>query len=174
MFRRPVRTPPPDEPLGPAPANDLDETPQPADGRASIHAPDLAALPIIGITRRRLAGMLGILIAVWIVVVFARQVGEASAASTRAEDMAASNVALGQDVASLEQELQLIARQDYVEQQARAYGLGRSREIAFTLAPDAPALPLDAPGSASVRLGAERTTISPLEHWLTLLFGPSD
>ena len=46
--------------------------------------------------------------------------------------------------------------------------------LAFSLAPDAPPLPKDAPGSASVRLGADTTRVTPLESWLTLLFGPSD
>ena len=44
----------------------------------------------------------------------------------------------------------------------------------FTLDPQAPALAADAPGSASVRLGAESARVSPLDRWLTLLFGPSD
>ena len=173
MLRRPVRTPPSDAPVT-ASDDGADETA--ADGLAApvSHEPDLSALPVVGITRRRLAGLLGALLAAWIVVVFARQVGDASAASSRAGDMAASNVALTQQVAALDRELQMIGRQDYIAQEARAYGLGGSHEIAFTLAPDAPPLPADAPGSASVRLGAERTSISPLEHWLTLLFGPSN
>ena len=35
------------------------------------------------------------------------------------------------------------------------------------------ALAADAPGSAAQRVGA-RVSVSPLERWLTLLFGPSD
>ena len=46
-------------------------------------------------------------------------------------------------------------------------------EIPFTLAPDAPPLAVDAPGSAAVRLGAESEHVAPLERWLTVLFGPS-
>ncbi len=49
--------------------------------------PDLSALPIAGITQRRMAIMLGVLLAAWIVLLFARQVGDASAASSRAEAM---------------------------------------------------------------------------------------
>ena len=173
MLRRLVRTPPSD---APATASDDGSDVTAADELVApvSHEPDLAALPIVGITRRRLAGLLGALLAAWIVVVFARQVGDASAASSRAGEMAASNVALTQEVAALDRELQMIGRQDYIAQEARAYGLGGTHEIAFTLAPDAPPLAPDAPGSASVRLGAERTAISPLEHWLTLLFGPSN
>ena len=54
-----------------------------------------------------------------------------------------------------------------------AYGLGSSKEIAFTLGANAPTLPPDAPGSAGLRVGA-RNSGTPLESWLTLLFGPGD
>jgi hypothetical protein len=77
-------------------------------------------------------------------------------------------------VTALQGELGVIGRPEYVSQQARGYGLGSRTEISFRLAPDAPALPADAPGSAAVRLGSELTDVSPLERWLTLLFGPSD
>jgi hypothetical protein len=44
--------------------------------------------------------------------------------------------------------------------------------VPFTLGPGAPALSPDAPGSAAVRLGADTSSPTPLESWLTLLFGP--
>ena len=97
------------------------------------------------------------LLAVWIVVVFARQVGEASAAASRAETLASDNATRTVEVEGLARELAQIQRQPYIEQQARGYGLGGTKEIAFTLADDAPPLPDDAPGSASVRLGADRS-----------------
>lgn len=137
-------------------------------------APDLATLPIAGITGRRMAIALGVLLAVWIVLMFARQVGDAAAASTHAETLVISNAEQASRVAALSRELQQIQRQRYIDQEARAYGLGKPREIAFTLDPNAPSLPPDAPGSASVRLGSEIDDGSPLDHWLTLLFGPSD
>ena len=105
---------------------------------------------------------------------FARQVGEASDATARAQDIASANAALRIEVAALERELELIARQRYVEQQARAYGLGGVREIPFALENDAPALPSDAPGSAALRVGSASDGVAPLERWLTVLFGPSD
>ena len=67
----------------------------------------------------------------------------------------------------------VIQRARFVLQQARGYGLGGAHEIPFTLAAGAPPLPPDAPGSASLRLGAP-TSVSPLERWLTVLFGPGD
>ena len=114
------------------------------------------------------------LLAAWIVIAFGRQVSEASAASARAQDIASGNAALRLEVAAMERELDAIARQRFVEQQARAFRVGGAREIPFALAPDAPALAADAPGSAAVRLGAESEHVSPLERWLTVLFGPSD
>jgi cell division protein FtsB len=139
-----------------------------------VGEPGLAALPIAGITRRRAAAVVSGFVAAWIVIVFVRQVGAASAATARADDIAAANGGLHAQVASLERELELIGRQRYIEQQARGYGLGSSREIAFSLAPDAPSLAPDAPGSAAVRVGARAADVSPLERWLTVLFGPSD
>ena len=51
---------------------------------------------------------------------------------------------------------------------------GGAREIPFTLDPSVPA-PVDgAPGSASVRLGAQDDRQTPLESWLSLLFGPGN
>jgi hypothetical protein len=172
MVRRPIPVPLEDD------SDELETTGAPVDPQAAREPgrdlPDLSSLPIAGLTRRRLAGILGVLLAVWIVVVFARQVGEASAAAARVEQMTAENAARSRDVTALARELAQIQRPTYIEQQARAYRLGASKEIAFTLAEDAPPLPDDAPGSASVRLGATSAHVSPLERWLTLLFGPGD
>jgi hypothetical protein len=173
MFRRPS-LPPPDD--------DRDElAPRDRPGRrvgasepATRDLPDLSTLAIAGLTRRRLAAILGTLLTIWIVVVFARQVGDASTATARAQQMALDNVALAADVAGYERELGEIQQARFYEQQARAYRVGTTKEIAFTLAADAPPLPEDAPGSASVRLGAPTTHVTPLERWLTLLFGPAD
>jgi hypothetical protein len=142
-------------------------------GPGSSGEPDLAALPIVGITRRRAAILLGALLAGWIIILFARQVSEASAATGRAETMVADNAAQRSEIAGLERELQRIQQQRFVVQQARGYGLGGPREIAFTLAPGASPLPDDAPGSATTRVGAT-VSVSPLERWLTVLFGPGD
>lgn len=150
----------PDEPLDPS-----------ASGR--VAAVDLAALPIVGLTRRRMALIVGALLAVWILISFARQVAVASESATRAGDIALGNTTLRLEVAAMERELESIGRQRFIEQQARGYGVGTSQETPFALAPDAPPLAADAPGSASVRLGAVIEDVSPFERWLTVLFGPS-
>jgi hypothetical protein len=134
---------------------------------------DLASLPIAGLTRRRMAIIAAAMLAAWIVIAFARQVSDASAAATRAHDIATGNATLRLELAAMERELNAIARQRFVEQQARAYGVGGAHEIPFALAPGAPPLAADAPGSAAVRLGVEGDGVSPLERWLTVLFGPS-
>jgi hypothetical protein len=137
----------------------------------TLGEPGLATLPIVGITRRRAAILLGVLIAAWVIILFARQVSEASAATGRAEGMITANAAQRHELAGLERELERIQQQRFVDQQARAYGLGRPKEIAFALQAGAPALDANAPGSAGLRVGAP-TAVSPLERWLTLLFGP--
>ena len=135
--------------------------------------PDLSALPIAGITQRRLAIGLGALVAAWMLLLFARQVGDASAASARAQAMVTENAARHAEIAALERELDRIQQRRYILVEARAHGLGGHKEIAFTLDPDAPPLARDAPGSAAERVGAP-ADISPLESWLTVLFGSGD
>jgi cell division protein FtsB len=107
----------------------------------------------------------------WLVFAFLRQVGDVTAASGRADALRDANAGLAADVVGLEDELRLIQRQAYVVQQARAYGLGSPREIAFTIQQPAPSLGPEAPGSAGVRVGADSEPSSPLDSWLALLFG---
>jgi len=165
MVRR-IALPPPDDPL------DDDGNGAPDGAPSSMPEPDLATLPIAGLSQRRVATMLGVLVAAWIIILFARQVGDASAASARADAMMADNAARRAQVAALERELTRIQQPRFVLLQARAHGLGARNEIAFTLDPAAPPLPSNAPGSAALRVGAPNP-VSPLDRWLTLLFGAS-
>jgi cell division protein FtsB len=143
------------------------------DGAPSLTSP-LDGLPIAGITRRRVGWLTAALVSIWIVIAFARQVGDAAAASNRADDMRESNQALSAEVAALERELLTIQKQEYIAQQARGYRLGQPPEQPFRLAPDAPPPGPNAPGSEARRLGAEAERETPLEAWLSLLFGPAD
>lgn len=144
---------------------------EPSGAPPASAAVSLSELPVAGLTRRRIALALGALVAAWVIVLFARQVGEASEAVDRAETARASNVALAGQVTALQRELGLVAQLPYIEQQARRYQLGTAGEIPFRLADDAPPLAADAPGGASVRLGATAEHRTPLESWLDLLFG---
>jgi cell division protein FtsB len=169
-------------PRTPARSTAADTDTEPAEGvapgtpatRPAAATASLADLPVAGLTRRRIALLIGAVIAAWVIVLFARQVGEASEATGRADAMRASNAQLATDVAAAQRELDLIQRQAYIDQQAREYRLGSPREIPFILADDAPPLGPDAPGSSAVRLGAVAGHRSPLESWLDLLFGSGD
>jgi len=157
----------PDEAPAPAPAtSDPSDTPDSG-------AVDLTGLSIAGITRRRVGWVSAGLVAVWIVILFARQVGDAQAAAAQAAQLATDNTALADEVDALQKELDLIVKPQYVGLEARAHRFGNAREIPFSLDPSVPA-PVDgSPGSTSARLGAQRDRQTPLESWLSLLFGPA-
>lgn len=133
---------------------------------------DAATLPMAGIAPRRLVLMGVALMVAWMAVSFGRQAAEASAASTRAEELRAANAALADEVAGLERELKTIQDQRYIAQAARAFRLGSAQEVPFALKAGAPSLAPDAPGSASVRLGGDPAARGPLSRWLDVLFGP--
>jgi cell division protein FtsB len=173
MSRPPARTAAADSDLDRAARPEPEPGAEPSPAAAAAIG-SLADLPVAGLTRRRIALLIGAILAAWVVVLFARQVGEASEATTRAAEMRASNATLASDVAAAEHELALIQQQAYVQQQAREYRLGHPREIPFILSDDAPALAADAPGSAAVRLGEVADRRTPLESWLDLLFGSPD
>ena len=169
------RSPKQPEPGPVRPESPEPDAPEPAGAAptpvAAAALGSLSDLPVAGLTRRRIALLIGALVAAWVIVLFARQVGEASEATARADAMAVHNAQLEEDVAGLEQELGLIQRQSYVAQAARGYRLGTPDEIPFTLAEDAPSLAPDAPGSAATRLGTTTDRERPIDAWARLLFG---
>jgi cell division protein FtsB len=171
MPRRVARDPGHD-PQGrpPTTSSDADPTDSPDSVDSASQLP-LDGLGVVGITRRRVAWLLAAIVATWIVIVFARQVGEAQAAAATADAIASRNAALAANVTALQQELETIQQPAFVEQQAAANGLGRPNERPFRLAPGAAPLPPGAPGSTEVRLGGRDDTPTPLESWLDLLFG---
>ena len=133
---------------------------------------DPSSLPMPTLSRRRLATIAGGLVAAWLLNAFSRQVGDASAASNRAAELRTTNASLRSELTALQADLRRVQAPEFVNLEARAYGLGAKHEIPFALAADAPALAANAPGSAAVRLGAPALPSSPLEAWLDLLFGP--
>lgn len=142
---------------------------QPSAAAAALGS--LADLPVAGLTRRRIAILIGALVAAWVIVLFARQVSEASEATARMDAMRTANVRLEGEVSALGAELTLIQQEAYVTQAARGYRLGQPREVPFALEDGAAPLLPDAPGSALVRLGTKTDTPTPLESWARLLFG---
>jgi hypothetical protein len=168
----PPRRPRPTDPAAP-PTDERAVAEEESVGRSSDLI-DLSGLPVIGITRRRVGWASATFVAIWIVIVFARQIGDAQTAANQATQLAADNAALSAEVAALEHEAEMVIRPDYVGLESRAHQFGKPKEIPFTLDPSV-AAPVDgAPGSASVRLGAAADRQTPIESWLSLLFGPSD
>jgi hypothetical protein len=131
--------------------------------------PPLSAPPVPILTRRRVAFVLGALIVLWIVLVFARAVASQATASGRADALRTQNAARAASLAAGQHELQIVQSPAFVRLQARAYGLGEAGERIFTLQPGSPApraiTPLGSPAS-----GAAPAT--PLDAWLALFFGP--
>lgn len=127
--------------------------------------------PTVSFTRRRLALLVAGLFALWLVGIFARQVGEAASAANQADQMRARNAAMSRDVASLEQELKLVEDPAFVSEMARGYLLGTPKEIPFTVDPKAPPLPSNAPGSAAIKPDVPARSTSPIDSWLQVLFG---
>jgi cell division protein FtsB len=154
-----------------APSSRLDGTS--ADPSVASDGVDLSSLSVAGITKRRVAVLSGALVAAWIIIVFARQAGDTASAAARVDQMTEDNRALAAEVASLETELQTIERPAYIAQAARAFRMGSSHEVPFTLDKSVPRPGANAPGSAALRLGARERTVTPLESWLSILFGPS-
>jgi hypothetical protein len=139
------------------------------DAAASGQQPDSGAPQLLN--RRRLAILFGGLVALWLVGVFARQVGDAAAAANQADLMRARNVAMARDIASLETELTLIQKPAFVAEMARGYLLGSPVEIPFSVNKAGSPLPSDAPGSEGIRPGGAAAAPSPFESWLEALFG---
>lgn len=132
---------------------------------------DPAALPMPSLSRRRLVTAAGMIVAGLLALSFIRQVGDAAEAANRAAELRAGNAVLQTEVARLQRDLGHVQDPRYILLEGRAYGLGGPREIPFALAAGAPALAADAPGSASVRLGAPTLHRTPLDAWLEVLFG---
>ena len=149
-------------------------TPAPAPVPTDVPAPvlDPASLPMPSLSRRRVVTAAGALLAGALILSFARQVSEATAASDRATELRTANAELRDQVARLQQDLGHVQDMRFIRLEGRAFGLGGRGEVPFALAATAPSLPPDAPGSAAVRLGAVPRPQSPLDAWLDALFGP--
>src|SRR3954466_645540 len=118
MLRRFFPTPTDDAPD----ASDATPSAGAADGGARSAPrpgePSFTALPIAGFTRRRMAILVGAVLVTWIVFVFARQVSEAAAATSRAEAMIVSNSERRDQVAGLERELERRSARRFVVKDA--------------------------------------------------------
>jgi hypothetical protein len=167
------RGPTPRDPVDPAtPPERPGGTKDELQAAEAPEAPSLAALGIAGVSRRRVAWAVLTIAAAWIVIGFAGQAVAASRANEQVARAEAQKAEAAATTEALRRELELVTQDRWILQQARAYRLGSQKERPFAMAPDAPDLPADAPGSPARRLGAETAQQSPFEAWLEVLFGP--
>jgi len=107
-----------------------------------------------------------VIIALFVVLAIGRVVLDAANAAARVEALRATNAELRAKVDALAAERQLVTSPIFVEVAGRGRGYGAPNERAFGLVPGGPPpprlLPRDDPSS---------TEPSPLDAWLTLLFG---
>lgn len=111
-------------------------------------------------------------VSVWLVIVFAKALGDVDRATARRAAVAAEAATLQARLDADHRELALVQTDGFQRLQARAYGMGEPGEIAFSLPPDAPPPPAITPlGDARPATAGTRTTTAPLDAWLTILFG---
>ena len=119
-------------------------------------------------TRLGIGVVVAIVVALWFVLAFARTMTQLNDATARTAAVRADNAALTQRLAAAQAEADLLQSDAYLRFAARSFGMGGPGERAFGLAPGA-TLP-----ASIVPLGAVPTAnvaASPLDNWLSLLFG---
>ena len=110
----------------------------------------------------------GVILTVWLVVIFGRAIADSNALSQRQAQEAAINAQLRAQVEQGRAEIDFIKTEPFLQFEARAVGMGAAGERAFALEPNAPPPPPLTPlGSDHPQTDAT----TPLEDWLHLLFG---
>lgn len=118
--------------------------------------------------RRTVAAIGGVVLTVWLVVIFGRAIADSNSLSQRQAEEERVNAQLRAQVAQGRAEIDFIKSEHFLQFEARAVGMGAVGERAFALEPNAPSPPPLTP------LGSDRPqteTTTPLEDWLHLLFG---
>ncbi len=157
-----------------APTNRSEETsaaPSTAPASQAVSSSAAMGVPTIPITRRRLALVVAGIFVLWLIGLFARQVGEAQVAQNQADLLRARNVAIERDIASLEREIALIKQPAFVAEMARGYLMGTPGEIPFRVDAGTSPLPANAPGSQGIVPEPASKPSTPLDAWLQALFG---
>jgi cell division protein FtsB len=124
--------------------------------------------PLAGLTRRHAALAGAGLVAGWVLLIIVGAVLDSSAATERAAALRAENGELARRLEASRREVDLVRSEAYARLEARAYGMGRNGERAFSLQPGAP------PPTPIRALGADprdELPSSPFDDWLELLFG---
>lgn len=152
-------------PLGSAGATPGTPATFPSDGRRTIRD----SFPIgAGAERRTIAAVLGLLLTVWLVAVFGRALADSNALNDRQAREEAINAGLRAQVAAGRAEIAYFQTDQFLQFEARGYGMGSSHERAFALQPGAPdPAPIKPLGAAE----EPATPQTPLDDWLKLIFG---
>jgi hypothetical protein len=113
------------------------------------------------------------IVAVWLVFVFARALGDLDRATARQQAIAAEATTLALRLDADHRELELVQTDAFQSLQARAYGMGAPGEVVFSLPQDAPPPPAITPLGGSTQAAATRAADgkTPLDAWLYILFG---
>jgi hypothetical protein len=118
---------------------------------------------------RRTAFIAGGLVAgLWLLIVFAGALADASTQAARLRQERAVNAELQARVTAGTAEIRTIQLRGFQDFLARAYGMGETAEHPFALSPGAP------PPPSMLPLGEDPVTAAvttPLDDWLALLFG---
>jgi hypothetical protein len=118
--------------------------------------------------RRTAFAVCGVVVTVWLVVIFGRAIADSNALAQRQAQEEAINAQLRAQVAAGHAEIAFIQTAPFLKFEARSYGLGAYGEYAFALDSGAPSPRPMTP------LGSDHPiteTTTPLEDWLSLLFG---
>ncbi|HEY7599434.1 MAG TPA: hypothetical protein VH741_05870 [Candidatus Limnocylindrales bacterium] len=110
--------------------------------------------------------IVGVVIAFWVVVAFGRALATLNEANERAAALRAETAALEMRLAQGQAEMELAQTPAFQRMLARALGMAPAGEQAFALEPGAPPPPAVQPLGTDPAAGR-----SPLDAWLTLLFG---
>lgn len=119
-------------------------------------------------TRSYLFIVIGVVLAIWLVIVFGRALTQLNEATERATAMRLETISLQERLDAGRREAELVQTDAFMAMQARSFGMGRPAERAFALVAGAP------PAPAVVPLGADTGPVpatTPLDSWLRLLFG---
>lgn len=118
--------------------------------------------------RVQLGIVVGVIVALWVVLAFGRTMAALSDATARTAAVRTENAELTSRLAQAQAESVLLQSDAYLRFAARSFGMGRPGEHSFGLAPGAPS------PAPMVALGGDLggpSAATPLDNWLSLLFG---
>ncbi len=109
-----------------------------------------------------------LILGAWLLITFGRGLAQLNEAADRQAAAAAEVSVLSDRLDAGQRELVLVQTDAFQEMQARSFGMGATGEVVFGLEAGAPAAPPITPLGATPAAEAQ---LSPLDAWLSLLFG---